>query len=187
MNFEPLTDADLDTIAAQLGRRPRAATGIAARCPAGHPAVVVNHPIRHEAARVVPFPTLYWLTCPELGRAISRLEMDGLIQRLDQRLDDDEELATALHADHQSYVEQRWQQLTEPERQAVQEAGLEQMFHRRGIGGLGHWRSVKCLHLHYAHHLATRNCLGAILAAEFGILPCGPSDQGQDDHHNVDG
>ena len=172
MAFEPLTDEDIEIITEQLGRRPRAAVHIAARCPAGHPAVLANHPIHAEGDRIAPFPTLYWLSCPELGRAVSRLEMGGLIQQLDQRLEGDDELAASLHADHERYVAQRWGLLSEEDRAAVHESGLHDMLHQRGIGGLSHWRSVKCLHLHLAHYLADRNAIGAILTTEFGIQPC---------------
>ena len=32
-----------------------------------------------------PFPTTYWLTCPEAGKAVSRLEADGWIARFNER------------------------------------------------------------------------------------------------------
>ena len=171
--MEQLTEADIAIITEQLGRRPRAAVHIAARCPAGHPAVLVNHPIHTEGGRIAPFPTLYWLSCPELGRAVSRLEMGGLIQQLDQRLAEDDDLAADLRADHERYIAQRWQRLSDDERVAVREAGLHDMLHQRGIGGLSHWRSVKCLHLHLAHHLADHNAIGTILTREFGVRACG--------------
>lgn len=172
MTLEELTDADITTVTEQLGRPPRAAVHLAARCPAGHPAVIVNHPILVKSGRIAPFPTLYWLSCPELRRIVSRLEMGGLIQQLDDRLADDDELAAALHLDHQRYIQQRWQLLSEEERIQVRDAGLQNMLLERGIGGLGHWRSVKCLHLHLAHHLADHNVLGSILAEEFEVHPC---------------
>ncbi|MEE2885987.1 MAG: DUF501 domain-containing protein [Planctomycetota bacterium] len=172
MDLEDLTDADIATVAEQLGRPPRAAVHIAARCPAGHPAVIVNHPIHLESGQIAPFPTLYWLSCPELRRVVSRLEMGGLIQQLDARLAGDDELAAALHLDHERYIQQRWQLLSEEERAQVRDAGLQNMLLERGIGGLSHRRSVKCLHLHFAHHLADRNTIGSILSEEFEVRPC---------------
>ena len=109
---------------------------------------------------------------------MSRLEMAGLIQQLDLRLEEDAELAASLHADHERYIAQRWDLLTTEERSAVQEAGLDEMLRKRGIGGLGHWRSVKCLHLHLAHHLADRNAIGALLTTEFGIRTCSAPPKG---------
>lgn len=173
MNLEKLTENDLATVTEQLGRRPRSALHIAARCPAGHPAVITNHPLHVNAGQIAPFPTMFWLSCPELGRVISRLEMGGLIQQLDDRLAKDDELAAALHSDHERYVAQRWQLLNEAEQSQVREAGLYDMFQQRGIGGLSHWRSVKCLHLHFAQHLADSNAIGAILSGEFEVQPCG--------------
>jgi hypothetical protein len=172
MDFSPITQADLLTVTGQLQRRPQHVLGVAARCPSGHPSVVVNHPLRRHRDRLVPFPTLYWLTCPELSRAVSRLEMAGLIRRLDDRLAGDDDLAARLHADHASYVEARWRLLDAADQAAATGAGLAEAFRSRGIGGMRHWRSVKCLHLHLAHHLAAHNTIGALLVDEFGIRVC---------------
>ncbi len=172
MRFEPPTREDLDTIAEQLGRRPRDVIGIAARCPAGHPGVVVNYPVQRKKGRLVPFPTLFWLTCRELSRAISRLEMRGVIQELDERLHRDTPLAAGLRRNHELYIEQRWQILDEEDRRAVEAAGLATPLRSRGIGGMDNWQSVKCLHQHVAHHLATENVIGALLAAEHDLHPC---------------
>ena len=172
MEFEIPTPADLETVAAQLGRPTTSVVGIAARCPAGHPSVVVNYPVHRKGDRLLPFPTLFWLTCTELNKAVSRLEMRGLIAELDDRLESDEELAAALLRNHESYIAQRWQQLTEADRAAVESAALTDVFHRRGIGGLSHLRSVKCLHLHLAHHLAAGNAIGALLVQDHALAPC---------------
>lgn len=172
MEFEPATPDDLAIVATQLGRPPTKVAGIAARCPAGHPSVVLNHPLHRRSGRLVPFPTLFWLTCPQLSRAVSRLEMAGRIVELERRLAEDDDLAQALHRDHRSYVEERWQLLSAEDQQEVRESGLLETFEERGIGGMANWRSVKCLHLHLAHHLARRNVLGALLAEEHGLKPC---------------
>ena len=78
----------------------------------------------------------------------------------------------ALRRDHEGYVAERWSLLDATEREEVRAAGLAEVFEKRGIGGLGNWQSVKCLHLHFAHHLARENAIGALLADEYGLRPC---------------
>ena len=60
---------DLDAVARQLGRTPRPFR-VAARCPFGVPSVIEN-----ERAREMP--TSFWVTCPSLVAAISRVESTG--------------------------------------------------------------------------------------------------------------
>ncbi len=176
MDFTRPTQEDLDTVTRQLGRKPARVVGVAARCPAGHPSVVVNYPVHRKEKRLLPFPTLFWLTCPELIRAISRLEMRGLIRELDERLERDDEFATSLWNDHEAYIRERWGLLSPADQTAIETGGMKDVFLERGIGGLGHMRSVKCLHLHFAHHLATSNVIGALLEDDHAVHPCvGPS------------
>jgi exopolyphosphatase / guanosine-5'-triphosphate,3'-diphosphate pyrophosphatase len=107
-----------------------------ARCGPAHPLVIQNHPV--DAAGD-PFPTLYWLTCPAAVRAVSRLEADGWIRRLEQRTKEDAGFGEDLDAAHRSYAAER--------ARLAPEAG--------GWGGVGGSRTgLKCLHAHYAHHLA---------------------------------
>jgi uncharacterized protein len=60
---------DYDAVARQLGRRPRPFR-VAARCPFGAPSVVENERKRE-------MPTSFWVTCPSLVAAISRVESTG--------------------------------------------------------------------------------------------------------------
>src|SRR5918998_2464969 len=60
---------DYDAVARQLGRRPRPFR-VAARCPFGMPSVVENERKRE-------MPTSFWVTCPSLVAAISRVESTG--------------------------------------------------------------------------------------------------------------
>lgn len=107
-----------------------------ARCGPGHPLVIQDHPFDRTGE---PFPTLYWLTCPDAVRAVSRLEADGWIKRLEQRAQEDAEFGGSLEAAHRSYAAARGHLVPEAE----------------GWGGVGGTRAgLKCLHAHYAHHLA---------------------------------
>lgn len=150
---------------------------VATRCPAGHPQVLRCHPLR-AGDRVIPFPTLFWLVCPQLVEAVSRLEHTGWIDRLQSRLADDDEFADAVSRDHDAYVAARFTQFTEAERERVRNSGLEDDFRERGIGGIRNRRSVKCLHLHYAHHLAMGSVLGAEIERSGLVTPC-PQSQAE--------
>jgi hypothetical protein len=172
MPFDPPTPEDLETVSDQIGRQPIGVVGIAARCGRGHPCVVVNYPVRKVVGDLVPFPTLFWLTCPQLNKSVSRLEMSGLIGDLDRRLAEDAALAHEVRQDHESYIAERWALLSRKDREGVHEAGLLDAMRLRGIGGTSNWRSVKCLHAHFAHHLAARNRIGALIAAAHGLGPC---------------
>ena len=61
--------ADRDVVERQLGRTPRALSGVAHRCPCGQPDVVETAPRLEDGT---PFPTLYYLTCPRASAAASR-------------------------------------------------------------------------------------------------------------------
>jgi hypothetical protein len=86
----------------------------------------------------VPFPTLYWLTCQRAVRVIGRLESEGRMRELNERLRVERPLADALDAAQRDYVERR--------------DALHRLPDAGGIGG-GPLDRVKCLHAHYAHHL----------------------------------
>ena len=60
---------DYEAVARQLGRRPRP-FHVAARCPFGLPSVIENERTRE-------MPTSFWVTCPNLVAAISRVESTG--------------------------------------------------------------------------------------------------------------
>src|SRR6266536_3788545 len=100
--MEAPTEADLETVAAQLGRRPRGTRAIAHRCPCGRPDVVETAPRLDDGT---PFPTLFYLTCPRAAAAVSRLESGGLMRDMQQRLATDEDLRAAQQAAHRDYLD----------------------------------------------------------------------------------
>ncbi|MBA3728490.1 MAG: DUF501 domain-containing protein [Actinobacteria bacterium] len=104
-----------------------------ARCASGHPLVIRNHPVDERGA---PFPTLYWLTCPETVKAVSRLESAGWIKSLDEAVEADPVLRVRFRRAHEQYAAERGTHLAE--------AGSW-----GGVGGAA--RGVKCLHAHYAY------------------------------------
>jgi hypothetical protein len=136
---------DESTVARQLGRRPRAFRRVVVRCPYGRPAVTEQW-ARDAAGE--PFPTTYYLTCPRLVAAISRLEAAGGVERWTMAAREDAELLTSLE---RANAEQR---RLRPELPG-------------GIGGSIRSGSLKCLHAHAAFALARPGyALGERIVAE---------------------
>jgi hypothetical protein len=123
---------DEEIVERQLGRSPRAFRRVAYRCPYGRPAVTEQAPF-DESGR--PFPTQFYVTCPFLVAAISRLEAAGGVERWTEATLSDDALAASLAAGHGE------QRRIRPELAA-------------GIGGSTRPGSLKCLHAHAAFALA---------------------------------
>jgi hypothetical protein len=111
---------DLESVARQLGRTPRPFR-VAARCPFGAPSVIENKRARN-------MPTSFWITCPSLDRAISRLESTGGVRTAQKAVG--EEMVEEIHARHLARYGTRV----------------------AGVGGPG--GHVKCLHAFTALHLS---------------------------------
>ena len=126
------TDRDRDVVALQIGREPRAFRRVAVRCPFGLPAVTEQHPYTPDGE---PFPTTFWLTCPFLVTAISRIEAEGGVERWTKAAEEDPALGESLRAANEA------QRRLRPEIDA-------------GIGGGTRGGSLKCLHAHAAFALA---------------------------------
>ena len=131
-----LRGSDLRIVAEQLGRAPTVPFAVVARCPGGHPLVIRNASVDERGD---PFPTTFWLTCPDAVRAVSRLEAEGWISRLNERLESDPGFAEAVAHAHAEYARER----------ARDDPGAERY---GGVGGTR--KGLKCLHAHYANHLA---------------------------------
>lgn len=63
-----------------------------------------------------PFPTLFWLTCPDISKAVANLERRGFVQIFEDELNADPELSQRLFSCHQEYANLRWESLTEEDR-----------------------------------------------------------------------
>ncbi len=144
-----LRGSDLEIVRAQLGRDPTTPFDVIIRCPPGHPLVIRNAP---RAADGTPFPTMFWLSCPDAVAAVSRLEADGWITRLNERFETD----AAFRAD----VERAHADAAAERARVLPEAGAW-----RGVGGTR--RGLKCLHAHHANQLAGGDdVVGAWVATE---------------------
>jgi hypothetical protein len=136
---------DVEVVERQLGRRPRAFRRVGVRCPFGLPAVTEQSPYDERGE---PFPTTYYLTCPHLVAAVSRVEAAGGVERWTRAVDGDEELAASLAAANEQ------QRLV---RQGLAGAGPRLdggASLALGIGGASRTGSLKCLHAHVAYALA---------------------------------
>ena len=140
---------DQEIVEWQLGRRPRAFRGVAVRCPFGRPAVTEQAPFDEQGR---PFPTQFYVTCPQLVAAISRLEAAGGVERWTRAAQDDPALTRSLEA------AQARQRALRPELDA-------------GIAGSTRGGSLKCLHAHAAFALARPGYdLGDRIVAELPAL-----------------
>lgn len=127
--------ADVEAVAALLGRLPQGDFEVVVRDSDGAPVVVRNAPLLHDGT---PMPTRYWLTGREAVREVSRLEAAGGVRRAEAEV-----AAVAITAAHDCYA---------AERDAALPPGSEGPRPHGGVGGTR--AGVKCLHAHYAHHLA---------------------------------
>jgi hypothetical protein len=161
---EPVTQAELEIVARQLGRPPRAMVAVAHRCPCGQPDVVETSPRLEDGT---PFPTLYYLTCPRAVAAASRLESAGRMREWQEELRTDPELAARYRAAHEAYLAERDARGVLPTRNSA--------------GGMPD--RVKCLHSLAGHALAAGpgvNPIGDRALAEMGQWwaagPCMPAE-----------
>ena len=140
---------DVEVVARQIGRTPRAFKRVAVRCPFGRPAVTEQAPFDASGS---PFPTQFYVTCPFLVAAIARLEAAGGVERWTRAARDDALLARSLD---DANAEQR---RIRPELDA-------------GIGGSTRTGTLKCLHAHAAFALARPGYeLGDRIIAELPAL-----------------
>jgi len=63
-----------------------------------------------------PFPTLFWLTCPDISKAVADLERRGYVQIFEDEINSKPDLVNRLLCCHEEYAQLRWQSLTEEDR-----------------------------------------------------------------------
>jgi uncharacterized protein len=126
-------ESDRTAVERQLGRPPRAFRRVVVRCPFGRPAVTEQAPLDDAGE---PFPTTFWLTCPYLVAAVSRVEAAGGVERWSRAAAEDPELRASL------------ERANDEQRRIRPELDLGIGGARAGAG------SLKCLHAHVAFALA---------------------------------
>jgi hypothetical protein len=130
-----VTDADREAVEALLGRPVQGDFEVVVRHDDGSPVVLRNAPLLQDGT---PMPTRYWLVGEPERTLVSRLEAAGGVRAAEAELDPDE-----LVDAHRRYAAERDAAIP------VDHPG------HRPSGGVGGTRvGVKCLHAHYAWHLA---------------------------------
>jgi uncharacterized protein len=131
----PTTDADRREVERLLGRPPQGGFEVVRRHTDGSPLVIRNAPLLDEGT---PMPTRYWLVGEPERTMVSRLESAGGVAQAEAEVDPD-----AVAAAHARYA---------AERDAALPPGYRGP---RPSGGVGGTRTgIKCLHAHFAWHLA---------------------------------
>lgn len=126
---------DVIAVADLLGREPLGSFDVLVRDASGAPLVVRNAPLLDDGT---PMPTRFWLVDPSLGTRVARIESAGGVRAAEAAVD-----AGELQAAHDRYA---------AERDAAIPDEYEGPRPHGGVGGTR--RGVKCLHAHYAWHLA---------------------------------
>jgi hypothetical protein len=118
-----------------LGRAPQGGFAVVVRDAEGSPVVIRNAPLLDDGT---PMPTRYWLIGHDESVAVGRLEAAGGVKAAQADLD------PALVAEaHRRYAAER-----------DAEIPAAHTGHRPSGGVGGTRQGVKCLHAHYAWHLA---------------------------------
>jgi len=126
---------DLAAVALLLGRPPQGDFEVVVRRDDGSPVVIRNAPLLADGT---PMPTLYWLIDDEIRRTVSTLEASGGVRAAERAVDPAE--VAAAHARYAL------------ERDAAMPPGHAGPRPSGGVAGTR--KGVKCLHAHYAWHLA---------------------------------
>ena len=127
--------ADRDAVTLLLGRPPQGDFDVVVRAAGGRPVVIRNAPLLGDGT---PMPTRYWLVDEDLRRAVSTLEAAGGVRAAEAAVDPAE-----VAAAHARYAAERDAALP-PDHAGPRPSG--------GVAGTR--KGVKCLHAHYAWHLA---------------------------------
>ena len=130
-----MNPSDRERVRELLGREPQGRYAIVVRDDTGDPVVLLNDPLLDDGT---PMPTRYWLVAPAEIKRIGQLESMGGVDAAEAAVDPD-----VLAAAHARYAAERDAAIP------VDHLGP------RPSGGVGGTRvGVKCLHAHWAWHLA---------------------------------
>ncbi|MCB0994581.1 MAG: DUF501 domain-containing protein [Acidimicrobiales bacterium] len=150
-----VTEADRAVVEEQLGRMPQGAFEVVARDADGRPRVIENAPLLDDGT---PMPTSYWLVGEHDRLVVSRLESIGGVREAERAVS-----AEAIADAHRRYATARDARLPQGHTGPVPSGG---------VGGTA--RGLKCLHAHYAWHLAGGDDpVGAWVAARLAEQPAG--------------
>lgn len=145
---EPPSPEDIAAVTRLIGRTPQGEFRVVVRTGAGEPVVLKNAPLLDDGT---PMPTLYWLVGSREVAAVSTLEADGSIDRIEGMIG-----LETIDDIHVRYARER-DELIPPDHSGPRPSG--------GVGGTR--KGVKCLHAHLANWLAGRDdAVGRWVAGE---------------------
>jgi hypothetical protein len=184
--------SDQEAVRQQLGYLPPNFVKVSARNVNGSPVAIKTYPLHGGAPRRqaksalsldslesksisvgTPFPTLYWLTCPSIAKAIAKMERKGYVGMLEERLKDDSAMTDQLFCCHKEYARERWECLSLDDKNLLMHTDsasvqrMRVMLESSGIAGTNtatlttqnkdgsKQPAIKCLHAHYADFRST--------------------------------
>jgi len=188
---------DQNMVKDQLGYLPRNYLAVSARNAEGTPIAIKTYPLQQNPESIAassenepvvldindratwgtPFPTHYWLTCPDISRAIGDLERFGYTKLIADYLNSEHveaEKRNQLLLCHQRCGKERWDTLLPSHRAFFEQyeskdstiGRMTYFIRESGIAGLNYQDKldidgtmkevgIKCLHTHYAHFCST--------------------------------
>lgn len=131
---ENLTLSQLNMLISQLGYVPYNLVEVGASSDGPEPVTQVAklYPMNKSDSsgrymeRHLPFPTMFWLCCPDIHTKICELEVDGWVMKLQKRLTESDESAAylaAMEQAHKQYAAERWALLSEADKSLIEENG----------------------------------------------------------------
>lgn len=146
---------DKRVVTRQLGRKPRPFAEVCRRCRYDYPQVITTEPVHRRHGEWEVFPTVHWLTCPLIHRAISRLEVEGQIVSYEKRLQQEGTFREAMEKEHCAAAAARMRLVpADVQRELKKERPRQwQALEGTGIAGIRSPAGVKCLHAHFADYV----------------------------------
>lgn len=165
-------DEDHQYVTACLGYNLQGVLGVAVRRSTGEPTVIINLPLIHKNEVWHPVSTLYWLVDPDLNEAIAGIEAQGGNCEIQRDIASDTKLQLAHREDNKYYARARWAVLNDQEKGIAAQVGVRELLEHAGICGTFSHDAIKCLHAHYAFHLARREAgstVGKLIDSRYGL------------------
>lgn len=155
---------DIGTVRRQLESENVSIRNVIERCRHGYPQIVLLNPLENadnkSGLNYQSVINILLLTCPYLNRRIHELENNKFIKRIEEFINRDPGLMLKMRNAHACYYFLR---KTLCRCSDISAADNNDLF-IKGIGGIMNLRTLKCLHLHYAHsRICNDNIAGKIV------------------------
>ncbi len=84
-------------------------------------------------------------------------------QQFQQRVDLDANLQLSMRDEHEAYIALRDSYMRPEIRQRLEALGFSEALVNKGVGGIGDFTRIRCLHTWYGAHLVEPNTVGCML------------------------